>query len=253
VTLDSSSLRAYYDRKAACFDELALTYEHPSPYKRGFYLTRFQTVILALSPRGGEIILDVGAGTGFYSAAMSGYGAIVVAIDFSSEYVMRACSRSERTMGVVADAERMPFKTGTFDAILASEVIEHTARPRLIVCEIARVLVRNGRTVVTTPSRYSPLNLAYSIKRRKRKFDFNEHLCELTQKDLVALLNDHLHVESVDRCNHLLPYPLDVWLQRVERPWMGPIVDRGDRLLAATPLLRRAGWTMIARARSCGN
>jgi hypothetical protein len=48
--------------------------------------------------------------------------------------------------------------------------------------------------------------------------------------------------------NFVLAYPVDELYLRVGSPGLG-LLERVERALAQMPVLRRLGWTMVARAR----
>ncbi len=54
---------------------------------------------------------------------------------------------------VVADATRLPFKEGVFQRIVCSEVLEHIENDLVAVAEMAAVLRKGGRLIVTFPHR----------------------------------------------------------------------------------------------------
>ena len=57
------------------------------------------------------------------------------------------------TGGVVnGDALALPFPDGTFDRIIASEVLEHIWADERAIAELVRVLRPGGRLAVTVPS-----------------------------------------------------------------------------------------------------
>jgi predicted SAM-dependent methyltransferase len=55
---------------------------------------------------------------------------------------------------IVCDVKRLPFKTGYFDRILASDIIEHfpISETELVLSEWARVLKVNGNIKIRTPN-----------------------------------------------------------------------------------------------------
>jgi len=55
-------------------------------------------------------------------------------------------------------AETLPFKSEIFDAVIMSEVLEHTSDEANAIAEAARVLKRGGVAIVTVPHR-GPMEL----------------------------------------------------------------------------------------------
>jgi HAD superfamily hydrolase (TIGR01549 family) len=248
----ADDLRAYYEQRAGELDELALTYEHSEPYKRFFYGTRARGVLRALDARAAEAVLDVGCGSGFYARELAQLGARVTA----TEYAASALAQARQNVGDLAagiefrveDAQSLSLPEESFDRVLLSEVIEHLREPERAISEAARVLRPGGVLAVSTPSRFSPLNLAYAVKRRVRRYAFNEHLHEFTPGSFRRLVAEYLDVESLEFANFVLPYPADELYLRLGSPGLG-VLERAERALDGVPGLRRLGWTMIIRAR----
>jgi SAM-dependent methyltransferase len=248
----ADELRDYYEGRAGELDELALTYEHPEPYKRFFYRARFRAVLDALDPQAGEQILEIGCGSGAYTRELVERGAEVTA----TEVAPGPLAQARRNVGPVAreanlrieDAQRLSLPDAQFDKVLLSEVIEHIPEPGRAIAEAARVLRPGGLLVVSTPSRLSPMNLAYGLKRRVRRYGFNEHLHELTPGSFRRLVDAHLDVEGLEFANFVLPYPSDEVYLRLGSPGLR-LLQSIERSLASMPVLKRLGWTMILQAR----
>ena len=108
-----------------------------------------------LGLRRGSSCLDVGCGTGPdlpRLAAMVGGDGRVVGIDRSETLAAQARRRARsapRVELVVADAQRIPFADGEFDACRADRTLQHVADPETALAEMARVTRRGGRVVVT--------------------------------------------------------------------------------------------------------
>jgi SAM-dependent methyltransferase len=62
-----------------------------------------------------------------------------------------------RGTAVVADALSLPFADGSFDRVIAAEVLEHIAADGKAVAELARVLRPGGTVAVTVPRWYPEL------------------------------------------------------------------------------------------------
>jgi ubiquinone/menaquinone biosynthesis C-methylase UbiE len=92
-------------------------------------------------------VLDVGCGTGRWSAALAERGSRVWGVDSSAEMVAQARSRGVNAK--VAHAEALPFKEGWFDRALAALVVHVLDRPRTFA-ELHRVLADDGRLAIAT-------------------------------------------------------------------------------------------------------
>jgi SAM-dependent methyltransferase len=99
--------------------------------------------------RADNLVLDAGCGPGNLSAAAAARGASVVGTDLSQVMVALARSRHPELEFRQADAERLPFPDGTFDAVVANLLILHLPRPEAAIAELARVLKPGGRLAVS--------------------------------------------------------------------------------------------------------
>lgn len=237
-------LRDYYAAKAGELDEIALTYEHPNWYKRAFYGARFDAVFHSLDPRPGEHVLDAGSGPGYYTSRIAGAGARVVSLDIALGYLRRIRPGTGRS--VQGDAQRLPFRDGVFDKVLATEVLEHTLRPERVVAEIARVLRRGGRAVITSPSSTSWMDRMYEIKARLRQFAFREHIQEFDREGFVKLLEPHVRLRRLQYANCLVPYPVDMLAMRLPARLGRKAFARLEASFASGRGGPAFGWTMVA-------
>ena len=115
----------------------------------------------ALDPRPGERVLDVAAGTGVSTAELARAGAYCVAADFSLG-MLRAGGR-RRVPRVAADALRLPFADGSFDAVTISFGLRNVVDPDRALREMARVTRPGGRILVcefSTPT-WRPFRVLY--------------------------------------------------------------------------------------------
>ena len=70
----------------------------------------------------------------------------------SIDWANKHWTKNKRMKFVVGDAHNLDFKSGTFDAVVALEVLEHVADPVAVLKEIKRVLKKGGYGVFLVPS-----------------------------------------------------------------------------------------------------
>jgi ubiquinone/menaquinone biosynthesis C-methylase UbiE len=102
-------------------------------------------VLTRLLGAGSGTLLDVGCGTGSYTAALAEHGWEVTGVDISEDMLRRA--RERGVTAVHADATALPFEDASFDAVVS--VLTNTDLDDLagVVAEIVRVL-RPGAPLV---------------------------------------------------------------------------------------------------------
>jgi demethylmenaquinone methyltransferase/2-methoxy-6-polyprenyl-1,4-benzoquinol methylase len=102
----------------------------------------------ALGLRPGELVLDLGAGTGVSTEELARSGADAVGSDISLG-MLRAGRAVGRTVPLLAgDALALPFRDGVFDAVTISFALRNVHDTRAALAEMARVTRPGGRLVV---------------------------------------------------------------------------------------------------------
>ncbi len=107
---------------------------------------RLAGIVEALGDVRGLRILDLGCGKGRFARRLIEKGAEVVGLDPSSGMLAKAHGL-DRVRG---SATRLPFGSGTFDAVIAVEVIEHLPEGGLAAAldDMRRVLRPGGRLAI---------------------------------------------------------------------------------------------------------
>ncbi|MFN2547194.1 MAG: glycosyltransferase [Myxococcales bacterium] len=103
----------------------------------------------------GRRVLDLGAGAGYGSERLSKSAKSVVAMDIAYD-AMRYAREHHPGRGVrhaVGAAEKLPFAKGSFDLVVAFEILEHIRDQDALLAEVRRVLAPDGLFVVSTPNR----------------------------------------------------------------------------------------------------
>ncbi len=132
----------FYDNAQALARRLFTFWQHPAEWLN--------------IPRGG-IALDVGCGPGSVTASLAeavGEGGLAMGVDISGPMLARAVrANSGPQVGFIrADAQRLPLRDATMDAIVSIAVLQLIPNPAAAVAEIARVLRPGGRVAVMVPT-----------------------------------------------------------------------------------------------------
>lgn len=121
-------------------------------------------------------ILDIGCSTGYLAHFLKKQNNNVSGIDFLNKAV--AIARENEIDAYVCDIEneQLPFRKGSFDLVVFSEVIEHLIDPDIALKKIYQVLKKNGLLIVSTP------NIAYIQYRLELLFGKLPDFCEFRNK-----------------------------------------------------------------------
>ena len=96
----------------------------------------------AIAP--GTRLLDAGAGEGPYRSLFGHCS--YVSSDWSSSPHAGALRAD-----ILSPLDALPVEDGSFDAVLCTQVLEHVARPELVLAELFRVLAPGGSLWLTAP------------------------------------------------------------------------------------------------------
>jgi len=94
--------------------------------------------------------LDVACGDGYIASLIRDRGCDVAACDISRKRVNTA----KRIFGIeaqVADIRALPYPDGTFDTVIAGEILEHLNPISEAFAEIERVCAEGGQILITLP------------------------------------------------------------------------------------------------------
>jgi len=226
----------------------------------------------------GRRVLDFGCGCGATAVVLARLGARVVGVDPDGPSIGAARLRAPDagvaiTFAHAADDQRLPFGDGSFETVLAYQVLEHIppAERRDRVRELWRVLALGGRLLVSAPNRRWPfeshttrlwwvgwlperLAVPYAVLRGRlsreaiRRPALAEGMRGVTYWDLLRWLPPReARVLNLERLDDLEAW-LDVSLsrpQRRSRVWVKRAMFHAYRAVDGA-LWRRMGWPAAA-------
>jgi 2-polyprenyl-3-methyl-5-hydroxy-6-metoxy-1,4-benzoquinol methylase len=163
----------------------------------------------------GKRVLDAGCGAGYGSAELAQAADSVVGVDRAPEAIDFAranyCLPNLRFEQASCDA--LPHPGGSFDLVVAFEVIEHLDNWREFLLEVRRVLAPTGQLIISTPNK-----LYYTESRgatganpfHAHEFDFEEFQSELRAVFPHVSMYLENHVEGVTFQPHETGHTVEV-------------------------------------------
>jgi 2-polyprenyl-3-methyl-5-hydroxy-6-metoxy-1,4-benzoquinol methylase len=173
-------------------------------------------------------VLDVGCGWGHLLASLPA-GAWGVGLDLNPALLQEAQTRLGVKNLVVGNAAHAPFRSSSFDWVVAEQVIEHLEDPHRFLEEAHRLLRDDGGLFLSTPNRL--FSLAGIRKPRRAllgllgwSYGDPTHHREYFPWELPRL---------VSACNrfHILRFSPEIYFQRLPAP-LSSLMARGFSIVA---------------------
>jgi len=160
----------------------------------------------------GERLLDLGCGGGRHAFEAARRGARVVAVDTDRAELAQVAAIAAgmaqageipdgaSLLTVTGDATCLPFPDGSFDKVIAAEVLEHLPADQTAMNEIARILRPGGMAAVTVPA-WLPERICWRLSDdyhntpggHIRIFTRRELVTKLTRSGLTVSGQHHAH------------------------------------------------------------
>ncbi|MBN1575095.1 MAG: methyltransferase domain-containing protein [Chitinispirillaceae bacterium] len=181
-------------------DERELYGRSPVDYYALHYRRRIGMVGKIIRKRKCRRVLEVGAAQGNMALCCAEAGIHSVALDIVFEHL--TYGRLKYDKGAIqwlhASADALPFRSGTFDAVILGELLEHCAWPERILTHAAELLTAHGVIIITTPNNNSALSMEQpfsavaadraAIERHQFGPDGDDHLFTFTDRELAAVI-----------------------------------------------------------------
>jgi SAM-dependent methyltransferase len=192
-------------------------------YPRGFVFGRGEADPFALSLSGLKIaralralrpvrgrVLELGCGGGQYLRALRRRrpDLELFAVDLDTGAVAAALHIPE-VSACRADVSDLPFPPASFAAVLGFDILEHVARPKRVLAEVARVLAPGGRFHLYVPCEGNP-GTVYQVRGHADKARWGGHVQQFTSDQVVDLITQAgLRLIKVRYADYWLTQQLD--------------------------------------------
>ncbi len=118
----------------------------------GPYQETVEVLARCLNASVGSLLLDMGCGTGNYTAAMARHAGSVFGIDLSIGMIRRAKGKVDGLPLIRGDVVRLPLSSESFDGVFAVQVLHHIKKKEAFLAEAYRVLRDEGHIAIGTCS-----------------------------------------------------------------------------------------------------
>lgn len=148
-------------------------------FRKQLFPTKIREIALnKVNMQPGEVVADIGAGTGFITESLVKKGMKVIAIDQSEAMLQQLQAKFPQRNGVdcrVGEAEELPVESDSVDHVFANMYLHHVENPLDAIKEMARILKPGGQLVITDMEEYD----CYSLR-----MEHNDEWMGFSEKDM---------------------------------------------------------------------
>lgn len=159
------------DKGSIGYDNISRIYD----VSRAANIETTEKLIRLLHVDCGSMLLDMGCGTGNYTAALQQVAKSVIGIDISIGMIEQARAKFPALRFICGDITSLPFDSETFDGAFAIQVLHHVKKKEIFLRETYRVLQREAQIAIHSCSHrqmrafwfyhYFPKGLEVDLKR----------------------------------------------------------------------------------------
>lgn len=183
---------------------------------------RVQRLVSAARLKGTERVLDIATGPGYIAEAFARAAREVIGVDLTEAMLAIARERTQ-ARGITnisfraADAQDLPFESGSFEVVVCRLVIHHLQKPLDVLREMARVC-RVGGLVVVEDIYSSEIPVRAAYQDRWEILRDPSHVRTLPISALLHLFRDAgLETDFLATADDLTP-ELERWLATTKVP-----------------------------------
>jgi SAM-dependent methyltransferase len=226
-------------------------------YRYGFAFSRlfqqdWHAEMISHVPASAARILDLGCGTGFFLAELDALHPGSVGLDISHDMLKVSEQYVPGARLVTGDAEKLPFKPGSFDTVFCKGSLHHVRDHVAFLANCRDALAQSGVLVMSEPCNDNPLIRFARAVLYKKSPHFDEGDEGFTKKGIIGLCEKagfdvtlakkygvfaYVFAGFPDHLGILKYVPGNVWITR--------FFIRLDRVLCALPGLSLFGFHIV--------
>jgi 2-polyprenyl-3-methyl-5-hydroxy-6-metoxy-1,4-benzoquinol methylase len=159
--------------EGACDEQGLPSYTNPNPLMRWLVWKRVKVVIEAIGKHAPyQRVLDFGCGYGVFLPYLNNHAQEIFAYDLAMDEIEKTCRAfSWENVHFAADLQEIKFMQGSFDLILAVEVLEHIDNLDETAALFAGLLAPGGHLIIAGPTE----NWLYKFGRRLAGYSGEYH------------------------------------------------------------------------------
>lgn len=182
--MSDQKTKEYYDTEAWRYDRTHGAGKYGAQYSiRTHYLPFWKRYL-----RKSDHILEIGCGTGVFTQQLRKLCRSITAVDLSPKMAEQARRRNPGVDIRMANAERLPFAKGKFDAVVCVNSFSYVLNQRKALREIRRVLKPKGKALLVEPNLRCPAYWVMYFTRHRRVGRFFSRFRRSTPEKIRTLL-----------------------------------------------------------------
>ena len=141
--MEQRQSKGYFEKVANEWDNMQQTFFSDSARNKAFAIANIQK---------GDIIADVGAGTGYITEGLIGKSVKVIAVDQSSSMLKEMQNKFLKYDTIeyrVGDSANLPIKESEVNFAFANMYLHHVDNPEKSIKEMARIIKKGGKLIIT--------------------------------------------------------------------------------------------------------
>ena len=184
------------EKEYKCWGRLASTFHQDNLYVTGVKVNQVIRGWLVEQFNEGDVVLELGCGTGVYSEMVTGRVKQLTATDLAPEMIEQAKQNLAQFTNVevqIEDCYNTSFKDNVFDGVLMANLLHIVLDPMAVLIESHRILKDNGRIVIVDFTGYGmsfvkkmPMGIRY-LRRYGRPCWYSKNL---RPEELVGMVRE---------------------------------------------------------------